>query len=258
MKSPLTKIFKTIEILTTQQEVPLKQFFKTSFLLCLFLVSLGSTTYLAAQPNAPVGFVCNNNNSGPGAVFLAIGPNDTGDLCIEFRLFYAETATAPADPLTATEYVFGSTPGDGGGTNPFGFQLTGLMPGVDYTIYIFQYNSCTNEFSAPTSCMVTAGAAGPPATPVGFVCNPTGGDGQVFLAVGPNNVGMNDIVYRLFFAPTASAPADPLTATEHIFGSVPGDGGGTSAFGFTIMGLIPGTDYNFYLYQFNRRIILFL
>jgi hypothetical protein len=90
-----------------------------------------------------------------------------------------------------------------------------------------------------------------PATPAGLVANPAAGSGQVFLAAGPNQVGMNNVVYRLFYAPTATAPANPLTATQYSFGTTAGDGGGTSAFGFNISGLTPSTPYTFWLYQYN-------
>ncbi|MBC8883096.1 hypothetical protein H9X57_05885 [Flavobacterium piscinae] len=66
----------------------------------------------------------------------------------------------------------------------------------------------------------------PPAQPVGFVAfNPTAT--TAFLACGPNNVDGN-IVYRLFYSPTATAPVDPTTATEYNFGETAGDGGGAS------------------------------
>jgi hypothetical protein len=77
--------------------------------------------------------------------------------------------------------------------------------------------------------LIDNGPAGPqpPAQPVGFAAldniagNPVGA-GQAFLACGPNNVG-GDVSYELYYAPTASAPADPLTATEYVFGSTAGE-----------------------------------
>ena len=61
-----------------------------------------------------------------------------------------------------------------------------------------------------------------PNQPVGLVtANSLGGSplgsGEVYLACGGNNTGGN-IIYRLFYAPTASAPSDPTTATEYDFG----------------------------------------
>lgn len=231
--------------------------FKISFLLksslsfCFLLLSFTSSQTLFAQPSTPAGFVA-NPAGGAGEVFLACGPNDVGANNIVYKLFYSETATAPSDPLTAPEYIFGSTPGDGNGTSAFGFNISGLTPSTDYTFWLYQYDTGTMEYSlTPATAMQTSGADGPPQPPVGFVANPSSGSGQVFLAVGPNDVGMNDIVYKLFYSPTATAPADPLTATEHVFGTIAGDGGGTSAFGFTLTGLMPGTAYTFYLYQYD-------
>ncbi len=100
-----------------------------------------------------------------------------------------------------------------------------------------------------------------PPVPAGLVAsnmigdNPVG-SGEVFLACGPNNVG-GDIVYKLFYSTTAGAPADPTTATEYIFGTTPGDGGGVNAFGFVLAGLSPGTEYSFWLYQYNASTELF-
>jgi len=127
-----------------------------------------------------------------------------------------------------------------------------LPLGTDYTFWLYQYNTTTMEYSDPPAIATQiSGGGGPPSTPVGFVANPSSGSGQVFLACGPNDVGMNNIVYKLFYSPTATAPGDPLTATEYTFGSTGGDGGGTSAFGFTITGLASGIEYTFWLYQYN-------
>ncbi len=103
--------------------------------------------------------------------------------------------------------------------------------------------------------IVPGGVAGPtpPSAPTGFVApQPSFNTFEsIYLAVGPNNVGSNNIVYKLFYYPTASAPASPLNGTEYIFGSTPGDGNGTAAFGFSLSGLNASTQYTFCLYQYN-------
>ncbi|HMR90310.1 MAG TPA: hypothetical protein PKD51_19245, partial [Saprospiraceae bacterium] len=215
------------------------------------LFSFTSVNNIYAQPATPAGFVANPSPNA-GQVFLACGPNQVGMNDIVYRLFYSPTATAPVDPLTATQYVFGTTAGDGNGTAAFGFNISGLIPGTPYTFWLYQYNSVTMQYSvAPAIAMQNSGVAGPPATPAGFVANPSSGSGEIFLACGPNQVGMNDIVYRLFYSVTASAPSNPQTATQYTFGSTAGDGNGTNAFGFNISGLTPGTPYTFWLYQYN-------
>jgi hypothetical protein len=213
----------------------------------LFNISFVQNTSAQAQP---AGFVANPVMSA-GQVFLACGPIAPANANVVYRLFYSLTASAPMNPLTAPQYTFGSTPGDGNGTNAFGFNLTGLMAGQGYTFWLYQFNTATATYSTPAIATQNAGVAGPPATPAGFVANPSGGSGQVFLACGPNNVGSNNIVYRLFYSPTATAPANPLTAPQYTFGSTAGDGNGTAAFGFDLTGLVPGTGYTFWLYQYN-------
>lgn len=112
--------------------------------------------------------------------------------------------------------------------------------------------------------MVFGGEAGatPPPAPVGFIArNMIGetpvGDGEIFLAAGPNNVADANIIYRLFYSKTNEAPDDPKTATEYTFGSTAGDGNGDAAFGFVISGLELGTSYTFWLYQYNTQTELF-
>lgn len=197
-------------------------------------------------PAQPVGFVANSPTS--SSVFMAVGPNNVGGE-IEYRLFYAPTATAPANPLNATQYIFGSTPGDGNGFSAFGFTLTGLNSGTNYTFWLYQYNSTSGLYSSPNAVTATTTSATNVPQPVGFVAiNPTAS--SMFLAVGPNNTGGN-IVYRLFYSPTATAPANPLTAAQYTFGSTAGDGNGTTAFGFNLGGLNSSTNYTFWLYQYN-------
>lgn len=233
--------------------------FEQSMYLCLLFCSIFTTQNLMAQPATPAGFVA-NPSAGVGEVFLACGPNQTADVDIIYRLYYSPTASAPGDPLTATEYTFGSTPGDGNGDNAFGFNISGLTPGTDYTFWLYQYNTSTMEFSNPPAIATqTSGAAGgPPQTPVGLVCNTPadGPGGEIFIACGPNQTGDADIIYRLYYSPTASAPGDPLTATEYTFGSTPGDGNGDNAFGFRLSGLTPDVDYTIWLYQYNTAVML--
>ncbi len=388
-----------------------------------------STTFMA--PNQPVGFVA--NSSTVSSVFIAVGPNNVGTNNIVYRLFYSPTASAPANPLTATQHTFGSIPGDGNGTAAFGFSISGLTAATGYTFWLYQYNtvdmlysipavvtrstlsppaapttnapdptcpaanvvsvygdfyspniatnynpnwgqsgfgsvnpnynpgtgnvilaypnfnyqgteltqtnlsgmtfinfdvwtdanpstttlqvSPINQGTGPAEILVTVpyvrgqwtrislpksafggmtwdavfqlkfAANGPGSTvpvdiyldniyfstcgitppppppvapnqPVGFVAmNPS--SSSAFLAAGPNNVGANNIVYRLYYSPTATAPANPLNATQHTFGSIPGDGNGVSPFGFNIAGLSAATQYTFWLYQYNTATMLF-
>jgi hypothetical protein len=114
-------------------------------------------------PAQPSGFVAENNVGGTpvgsGEVFVSCGPNNVGGNII-YRLFYAPTASIPADPTTATEYAFGSTAGDGAGVNPFGFVMTGLNPGVNYTFWLYQYNTADMLYSIPAIVTQTAGGQG--------------------------------------------------------------------------------------------------
>jgi len=90
----------------------------------------------------------------------------------------------------------------------------------------------------------------PPLQPAGLVANsPT--TSSIFVACGPNQVGGNNILYRLFYSPTASAPMNPQTASEYAFGTTAGDGNGVGPFGFNVTGLQAATNYTFWLYQYN-------
>ncbi|MFY8182527.1 MAG: carbohydrate binding domain-containing protein [Flavobacterium sp.] len=204
-------------------------------------------------PAAPVGYVVNSPTS--SSVFMACGPNNAGSGNIVYRLFYSPTATAPANPTTATQYTFGSIGGDGNGISAFGFTLTGLNESTPYTFWLYQYDTVSGLYSSPTSATATTTSSTNVPQPVGFVSN-TPQSTSMFLAVGPNNVGGN-IVYRLFYSPTATAPANPLTATQYTFGSIGGDGGGTSAFGFRLTGLSSSTPYTFWLYQYNTATAIY-
>ncbi|WP_127844107.1 T9SS type A sorting domain-containing protein [Psychroflexus aestuariivivens] len=88
---------------------------------------------------------------------MACGPNNSADPNIEYRLFYALSSANVSDPLTATEYNFGDTAGDGGGNAAFGFVISGLDPGVEYTFWLYQYNSSASLFSEPTEVSVVTG-----------------------------------------------------------------------------------------------------
>ncbi len=220
-------------------------------------------------PPAPDGFVVSDmigpNPVGPGELFLSAGPNNVEEENIEYRLFYSTTADAPGDPTTATEYEFGTTAGDGDGVGPFGFALSGLEEGTEYTVWLYQYDTENELFSQPASgSAVSGGESGPqpPAAPAGFqVTNMIGenpvGPGELFLAAGPNDAEEENIEYRLFFSTTADAPGDPTTATEYEFGTTAGDGDGVGAFGFTLSGLEEGTEYTAWLYQYDTANELF-
>ncbi|MCC5926345.1 MAG: carbohydrate binding domain-containing protein [Bacteroidetes bacterium] len=406
----------------------------------------------ATGPAAPVGFDVNNAPAAvpmePGDIFLSVGPNNVGQGGIVYRLFYALAADNVADPITgATQYTFGSTAGDGNGTGAFGFVLGGLQPGAEYTFWLFQYNTTTEEYSAPA--VVTRSTVGEgngddngngnggdngdtntlnlpvtfedvdrdygfddfgdgtttdivvdptdsnnrvartvkdggepwsgttlghpagfataipfdqnnttmsvrvwspnadipvrlkvensndptvsveaevrttvaaqwetlvfdftnqapgtapinfasrynkasiffdfntvgtgetyywddmifggeavvtaPGTPLGFEASSSiGGDpvgsGEIFLVAGPNNTDQANISYRLFYAKTADALEDPLQGTQHVFGTIAGDGEGNGPFGFVLGGLEAGTEYNFWLFQYNSATDLY-
>ena len=222
---------------------------------------------LQEAPPAPVGFIAEDNIGGnpvgPGQAFLAAGANNVEEADIEYRLFYSVTAEAPGDPTTAAEYQFGTTAGDGGGVTAFGFTITGLNPDTEYSFWLYQYDTAEELFSEPAlATVVTPGTDAVPPAPTGFIAadNIAGapvGSGEAFLAAGPNNVEEADIQYRLFYSVTADAPGDPTTAAEYQFGTTAGDGGGETAFGFTITGLVPASDYTFWLYQYNTAEDLF-
>ncbi len=143
------------------------------------------------------------------------------------------------------------------GTGTFTYSLTNQADPYVLNMY-FNWAAGGQGSSTPVSCSSSPPPPPPvpPSQPVGFVAiNPT--SSSAFLAVGPNNVGANNIVYRLFYSPTASAPANPLNATQHTFGSIPGDGNGVSPFGFNRGGLTAATPYTFWLYQYNTVSMLY-
>jgi hypothetical protein len=120
-----------------------------------------------AAPPQPAGFVANTPTE--TGFFVACGPNQVGGNVV-YRLFYSPTASAPVDPLDATQYTFGSTAGDGGGTNPFGFNITGLQAATAYTVWLYQYNTVDMLYSTPAVATVTTlgGGGGGTAVPITF------------------------------------------------------------------------------------------
>jgi|GEM_PF-1294658 len=129
-------------------------------------MELGGEGTGPSAPPVPVGFVANPSDDS-GTVFLAVGPNNVGG-DIAYRLFYATSSENVDDPRTATEYQFGSTAGDGEGINAFGFNLEGLDPGIEYTFWLYQYNSSAELFSdEPATATQTAGGEGNGTDPTG-------------------------------------------------------------------------------------------
>jgi len=116
-------------------------------------------------PAVPVGFVAFNKiGETPvesGQVFLAAGPNNVTQENIRYRLYYARTSANLTDPKTGTEYIFGTTPGDGDGKNAFGFVVSSLQPGTSYTFWLYQYNTATKLFSneAAVATVTSGGTA---------------------------------------------------------------------------------------------------
>ncbi len=126
-------------------------------------MEFGGTSGSPTAPGAPVGFVALNDPAGVpmgnGELFLAVGPNNTEQPNISYRMFYALTSAGVEDPKTATQYVFGTTTGDNGGNGAFGFVLGGLQPGVSYTFWLYQYDSSTEQYSE-TPAVATAVSTG--------------------------------------------------------------------------------------------------
>ena len=392
-------------------------------------VSLTQTEASGESPAMPVDFNAQDNIAGSpvgsGEAFLSAGPNDVGANNIIYRLFYSPTADAPGDPIEATEYDFGTTAGDGGGVDAFGFTISNLEPATEYTFWLYQYDTVEELFSEPAEASVVSGGDGDdtpvgdniifngdfeegldnwspfiadfagvsadvavvdgeaaitnitgaggeiwhvqlnqeftdlqiqaletgtaykiefdarsdvdgrqlrmffgqdggaftpvhiedvelstdmqtfeillnlnetfasmklgfemglsnddvfidnvslmqtdevvpvaPPMPDGFVVSDMAGedpvgDGEIFVAVGPNQTAEENIVYRLFYSVTADAPDTPQDATEYQFGSSPNDGGGIGPFGFVMGDLEPGTEYTFWLFQYNTEFELY-
>ncbi|MEX0998029.1 MAG: hypothetical protein WDZ45_13345, partial [Flavobacteriaceae bacterium] len=151
------------------------------------------------EPPVPVGFVASDNIGGtpvgPGEVFLACGPNQV-DGNIVYRLYFELTSAGVTDPITeANEYVFGSTGGDGGGVGPFGFVISGLDPGVEYTFWLYQYDTLLDLFSDGAAVATQVSGAG-------------GGGGNEPLTAAPD--------------PTED-PADVISMFSDVYTDVPVD-----------------------------------
>ncbi len=151
------------------------------------------------EPPVPVGFVASDNIGGtpvgPGEVFLACGPNNVGG-DIVYRLFFELSSAGVTDPITeANEYVFGSTGGDGGGFGPFGFVISGLDPGVEYTFWLYQYDTLLDLFSDGAAVATQVSGAG-------------GGGGNEPLTAAPD--------------PTED-PADVISMYSNVYTNVPVD-----------------------------------
>ncbi|MEE4178365.1 MAG: T9SS type A sorting domain-containing protein [Bacteroides sp.] len=137
------------------------------------IVYFDNITFSAAgsggAPQVPAGLAVSNmigeTPVGDGELFIACGPNQVGGDVV-YKMFYSKTAEAPADPTTATEYIFGSTAGDGDGINAFGFVLGGLELGTSYTFWLYQYNTVEELFS-PGAATASAVSGGGGTTPEG-------------------------------------------------------------------------------------------
>ena len=151
------------------------------------------------EPPVPVGLVASDNIGGtpvgPGEVFLACGPNQV-DGNIVYRLYYDLSSAGVTDPITeANEYVFGSTAGDGGGFGPFGFVISGLDPGVEYTFWLYQYDTLLDLFSNGAAVATQVSGAG-------------GGGGNEPLTAAPDPI---------------EDPADVISMFSDVYTDVPVD-----------------------------------
>lgn len=122
---------------------------------------------VVAPPTQPAGLVANTPTA--SSIFVACGPNQVGGNVV-YRLFYAPTATAPANPQDATEYTFGSIAGDGNGVGPFGFNIPDLQSATQYTVWLYQYNTIDELFSTAATATETTlgGGGGGTAVPITF------------------------------------------------------------------------------------------
>jgi regulation of enolase protein 1 (concanavalin A-like superfamily) len=182
----------------TKNENLIGQLLKVPLLFCFLIFNLAFIQNIGAQiPADPVGLDARITppTAGSGEIFLAVGPNQVGMNNTVYRLFYSLTASAPVDPKTATQYIFGSTAGDGNGTSAFGFMLTGLTPGTSYTFWLYQFNTSSGMYSNGfTSDVQISGAAAPPATNVTFCVDytcvaqtPGFAAQQIYFEGGPSN-----------------------------------------------------------------------
>ena len=116
-------------------------------------------------PPMPQGFIVSNmvgeNPVEPGQLFVAAGPNQVvEDGNLEYRLFYSPTNNQPEDPKDGTEHEFGTTAGDGGGVDAFGFVVSDLMEGTSYTFSLYQYNTANGLYSDPAQASAISGGEG--------------------------------------------------------------------------------------------------
>jgi len=119
----------------------------------------------------------------------------------------------------------------------------------------FEMGTSNDEVYIDNVVLQPSSSVAPPPQPTGLVAN-TPTESSVFVACGPNQVG-GTVVYRLFYSPTASAPANPQDATEYTFGSTAGDGEGINPFGFNLTGLQSATEYTIWLFQYNTVDMLY-
>jgi hypothetical protein len=163
------------------------------------------------------------------------------------RLFFGENGGGFA-ALTTQDYTINNTMQTYSSTFVVGATYGAMKLG-------FEMGTSNDEVYIDNVVLQVSSAPAPPAQPAGFVAN-TPSETSIFVACGPNQVGSN-VVYKLFYSPTASAPSNPLNATEYVFGSTAGDGGGNNAFGFNVSGLQAATAYTLWLYQYNSTTMLY-
>ncbi|MGM0369314.1 MAG: hypothetical protein ACQEP9_02695 [Bacillota bacterium] len=203
----------------------------------------------------PIGFVAEGTDR-PGEVFLSMGPTEMEG--IVHKIYYAPASEEIKDPKSEAENI--SVDGQ------LSASVEDLEPGKDYKFWLYHHDPETDEFSEPAEVTATAGGEEgeeiPPHDPAGLIADveidgEQVGSGEVFLAVGENQVGEEEIEYKLYYAPTSEEISDPKDdAKEYEFGSTEEDKGGDEAFGFKLGGLEEGTEYKFWLYQYDKSVEL--